>query len=679
MVVVLALAAAARSPIAAGTAVAAEAAAPASHAPLRPLPTASQRPRSEGPGFYADARRGADANPGTEAAPWRTINHALKNLSPGDTLYLRGGTYYENVYCAVAGRPDAPVTVRSFPGELAVIDGGIPEFQESPAEAWAPAPGGAAGEYRSARPYKNVRDVVGMFGDSFVGLQTYWHAADLRAGNELLILDKGVARPVYCGPGLWYDKQTGFVHARLAHTHVDAPSIANYAGETDPRELPLIVAPFNSVPLLVDQAMHVRFQDLVVRGGGHRSVVLQFGVDLAFENVTVYAGTYGIWSKGTGPLKMTDCAVYGMIPPWSFWDDNALHTYTPDGYDPFVAAAPGAGRNIARLPTHALLVTEGSFEFEVFYYPYNHDWEVARCEFAHGHDGVYLSGRRIRFHHNLVDDNQDDAIYLSSPTPYISDDVRVYQNLVRQCMTPFGAHARGGPGGELFIYRNVVDLRKPLRFSRPTPEQPKGLDYRGSLSVQTHDAGHILHMEKMNFYQNTFLGRANADPPPWGQGTLHGADPKASRRVLNNIFVYQGASTSYPALGWDAGAEEADLQVDGNLHWNPHPQAKVPPDLFRAVRELPVSKRNAARYGAAWEANGVAGDPQFTQFDTDPRSPNDYRLRPGSPARGAGVTLPEGWPDPLRPPGGSPPDIGALPIGAEPLRVGIGGRHVASE
>lgn len=655
----------------------ARAADPASHPPRRPPPSAPQRPRAEGPGHFVDAGRGSDERDGTEAAPWKTINHALKKLSPGDTLYLRGGTYYENVYCAVAGRPDAPVTIRSFPGERAVIDGGLPEFHDGPAEAWVPAPGGAAGEFRSAKPYKNIRDVVGMFGDSFIGLQTYWHAADLRADNELFIAENNeVWKPVYCGPGLWYDRQSGFIHARLAHTHVDAPSIENYAGETDPRKLPLIIAPFRSVPLLVDQAMHVRFQDLVIRGGGYRTVVLDFGIDLHFDNVTVYAGTYGIWAKSTGPLTMTDCGVYGMMAPWAFRDENALYTFTPNRYDPFIPA-PGAGRNIARLPTHALVVTEGSAEYDVFFYPYNHDWDISRCEFADGHDGVYLSGRHIRFHHNLVDDIQDDAIYLSSPTPAISDDIHIYQNLIRQCVTPFGAHGRGGPGGELFVYRNVIDLRKPLRFNRPTPQKPNGSDLRGSLSFQTHDSGNILHMEKMNFYHNTFLGRANTDAPLWGQGTLHGGDPRQARRVLNNIFVYQGDIASYPALQWDPAATEADVQVDGNLHWNPHPGAKASPNLFDAVRELPVSKRNAERYGGPWEANGVAGDPQFMAFSSDPQAVNDYRLRPGGPAAGKGVPLPEAWADPERPPGGARPDIGALPVGCEPLKVGIQGQHTA--
>ena len=31
-------------------------------------------------------------------------------------------------------------------------------------------------------------------------------------------------KPFYCGPGLWYDRTTGHIHARLAHTHLPPPT-----------------------------------------------------------------------------------------------------------------------------------------------------------------------------------------------------------------------------------------------------------------------------------------------------------------------------------------------------------------------------------------------------------------------------------------------------------------------
>ncbi|MDP6360838.1 MAG: hypothetical protein QF473_37345, partial [Planctomycetota bacterium] len=123
-----------------------------SHPPQRPLPEMPNRPLGKGPAWFVDAAKGNDSDKGIKDAPWKTINHALARLSPGDTLYLRGGVYFENVYCSVVGRKDAPITIRSYPGERVVIDGGIREFQETTQSAWQPCPGGVPGEYRSAKP-----------------------------------------------------------------------------------------------------------------------------------------------------------------------------------------------------------------------------------------------------------------------------------------------------------------------------------------------------------------------------------------------------------------------------------------------------------------------------------------------------------------------------------------------
>ena len=100
-----------------------------SHPPQRPLPVASSRALPGTHVFFVDAGKGNDANAGTKDKPSHSINASLPKLSAGDTLCLRGGSYFEKVYCAVAGTPEKPITIRSHPGEVAVIDGGIPEFQ----------------------------------------------------------------------------------------------------------------------------------------------------------------------------------------------------------------------------------------------------------------------------------------------------------------------------------------------------------------------------------------------------------------------------------------------------------------------------------------------------------------------------------------------------------------------
>lgn len=70
--------------------------------------------------FYVSPS-GNDANTGTLALPWRTITHAIGQVSPGSTLIARGGVYNERVAITKA------LTLQSYPGELATVDGtGVP-------------------------------------------------------------------------------------------------------------------------------------------------------------------------------------------------------------------------------------------------------------------------------------------------------------------------------------------------------------------------------------------------------------------------------------------------------------------------------------------------------------------------------------------------------------------------
>ena len=70
------------------------------------------------------ATTGNDANPGTLAAPWRTIQKAANTLAPGNTACIRGGVYSEVVTVNVSGSAGGGfITFQSYPGEQAVLDG----------------------------------------------------------------------------------------------------------------------------------------------------------------------------------------------------------------------------------------------------------------------------------------------------------------------------------------------------------------------------------------------------------------------------------------------------------------------------------------------------------------------------------------------------------------------------
>jgi len=85
-------------------------------------------PRVEGAREYVVSPEGRAENPGTQAAPW-DLASALgrrREVSPGDIIWVRGGTYRGKFAVRLAGKEGAPVHVRAYPGERAtILDSGM--------------------------------------------------------------------------------------------------------------------------------------------------------------------------------------------------------------------------------------------------------------------------------------------------------------------------------------------------------------------------------------------------------------------------------------------------------------------------------------------------------------------------------------------------------------------------
>jgi len=60
---------------------------------------------------------GKNTNPGTEASPWLTIQNAVSKVAPGDTVFIRGGTYNEQVLCYYEGGGRGGIDVRTGKAE----------------------------------------------------------------------------------------------------------------------------------------------------------------------------------------------------------------------------------------------------------------------------------------------------------------------------------------------------------------------------------------------------------------------------------------------------------------------------------------------------------------------------------------------------------------------------------
>jgi hypothetical protein len=83
-------------------------------------------PPAEVSGFFV-ATSGSGSGNGSLQEPW-DLSTALAHpatVQPGDTIWLRGGTYRGNFTSNLTGSPSAAIIVRQYPGERAIIDGSL--------------------------------------------------------------------------------------------------------------------------------------------------------------------------------------------------------------------------------------------------------------------------------------------------------------------------------------------------------------------------------------------------------------------------------------------------------------------------------------------------------------------------------------------------------------------------
>ncbi|HZK80605.1 MAG TPA: right-handed parallel beta-helix repeat-containing protein, partial [Humisphaera sp.] len=76
--------------------------------------------------WYVAASGGLDANPGTLAQPFATIQDAANVAMPGDTVFIEAGTYRETVKPVNSGTAGLPITYEPYNGASVTIDGADP-------------------------------------------------------------------------------------------------------------------------------------------------------------------------------------------------------------------------------------------------------------------------------------------------------------------------------------------------------------------------------------------------------------------------------------------------------------------------------------------------------------------------------------------------------------------------
>jgi len=661
-----------------------------------------------GPLIYASPF-GNDDNPGTFALPKRTVAAGLAALPKkgGGRLHLRGGTYVENVlvsgFCGLSWRP---LVIRSHPGEEASIDGTVAEFREAGNQEWTPVPG-QPDEFISSVTYPQTTtddaDEVkrGAFMDRvpYTRLVTYSQLEDLRAvgttfdklwtgeGPTVVRCPKpdepgededtpdepslGRRPRVYMGPGIYFDAVSRKVHIRLSHTSNEIDDLADYKGETDPRNLRLALSAHADTALTVEKSANVKITDVMLRFGGESTVRVRNSLDIVFDHVRIMAASRGIrLGEVNTNTVFQHCEVRGGWPTWLFRSDRK------DEYC-FRENGKVVTNELGKHTSSAILSGTGA----------NTGTHVHHCEFSDGHD-LYLFGTGMRFHHNWVHNFNDDALALNAVATV---DARVWQNVFTQCLMAISYGAKHDVSGQCAVFRNLIDLRRPTAGIRPQRDGDKDVWRQGAFYKSNNADG------PLDLFHNTAITLVAGAIMPSGREPTKAAfnhyrhRGTARLRSFNNIFVAitpQEYAHLDKYVAYLPGALPPG-PTNGNCYfrsgheppWNePMFSINHPSQEYDSLEGYLGSQEHQAGF----EDDGTDQKPPFYSFHFDGTlddEHDDLRLTDGNPHHQA-VQLPDdldemdplslSWiPEFARP----KQDMGCYGYFAAPLAVGVNGRH----
>ena len=73
--------------------------------------------------FYVSTTGNDTTGNGSVGSPYRTITKGYSVTNPGDTVFVRGGTYAEKVLMNRSGSSGLPITIAAYPGETPIVNG----------------------------------------------------------------------------------------------------------------------------------------------------------------------------------------------------------------------------------------------------------------------------------------------------------------------------------------------------------------------------------------------------------------------------------------------------------------------------------------------------------------------------------------------------------------------------
>lgn len=630
---------------------------------------------------------------GTQADPFHSINHAIRQVDGGGVVYLRGGQYIEEVDLTGIGGSDDQhlIVVRPHELERVTVDATVQQFRRPSDQVdWKQV--GTTDEFVSAArfPASESTDIrAGAFltwrnpltlrirhtrlvtydrHEDLLSLNQLWPNPEVLAehpdmlgpdvshewlrevnGEDVSFCPKRYRPYVYMGPGIWFDTDSSEagrrVHIRLAHTTNQVPGWPDYDGATDPREVPLALSADQSHVLRLVSCSNFRFENLTLRFGGVDTIRLRDCTNIVFDGLTIWAGSRAIRFESDNEhpdefnvdIEFANCAIDGGLPTWFFRSDrkDAGYRFRP-------AAGQAVETNDLGYSTSAVLLSSRNAR--------TRNIDIHHCEISNGHDVSAAFGEDMRFHHNWVDNINDDGLIITGAAG--TQNARIYRNVITRTLT--GLSFAGGQIGQVYVFRNLFDLRAPTLGNRPTGEAGEHSLRQGTFYKDGANEG------PFDLFWNTCvvldaggIGADRDEPAAAGFAHYRALTGAQRRRSYNNVFAaicspgtLARAIAFLPPGGFQGPTDGNDYYRFGTGDAaNFLLATPADPDSPDDDADFP-GFANLGAYKAVQQPQerfGIQENPQFRSFDaTGVVSPtDDLRLLPTSPARISQATVPD--------------------------------------
>jgi hypothetical protein len=521
---------------------------------------------------------GDDRNPGTLARPFRTLKAAFAALTPGTTLYLREGRYYEGgLVVPRGGTKDAPIVIRGYHDEKVILDCAYPEL------VFAKWSRDADGIYSTplAEMSWNVSVEHKQTG-------AYYRCYPMRTREELVTQQsagKSFARLGLTGAYHWDGK--------LLHLLLPEGKIEDYR---------VHVGKYGSA-LEATGCSYLFVDGLEFRHSTDSQIKLRDTAESLVQRCRFLYSSSGVLVKGDSSNNtVQDCQYLDDTNHWSF-----AYAKTEDGWGYHGYVETG------------LVCVDGKYS--------GRGLVVRRNRIANCFDGSHLCPWSVikartsetDFYDNEITDVADDFL----ETDGYSRNVRIFDNRMRGCLSGISiAQALDGP---TWVVRNVIADFGVCKATRDGEFEGYPVKANGGDGADDIGTGTVL------FYHNT---SSSNDDSKWAYAFL--VKQAMWRKLLfrNNIWCgkREGIHAYYPRL-WPVDWDYDDIYHETG------PFAQIGDSIYQTLDDFRQGNvlLRPPRYGrpAGIREHLISANPQFQD------APNgDYRLRPDSPCVDAGVIVP---------------------------------------